>query len=1116
MSTPTRKLWTGWSLSPKSEPPMKINDKGKGLTFFDKSARGLNGEENGSVDLHEKVARLENELFEYQYNMGLLLIEKKEWTTKYEEAKQSLEEANDLHKREQEANTIAISEAEKREDSLRKALGVEKQCVIDLEKALHEMRSEYAEIKFTADSKLAEANALVASVEEKSLQVESKLHTADAKLAEASRKSSEVERKLNELKAQENALRRERSSFNTERESHERTLSKQREDVREWERKLQEGEERLAESRRLLNQREQRANDADKIMMQKQTELESSQKNIDASYATLKEKEEDISSRLASLTMKEKEIDDVKKILDLKEKALHELEEKLNVKEKEDIQKLVDEHKAILAAKEEKFILEMNQRRESIDEELKSKVLELEKKEADVFHMEEKVKKREVAVEKKSEKVKEKEKDFETKVKAMKEREKFVKAEEKNLEKERKQILLDKNELIALRDELERIRTDIEKNQLKVNEDMEKLKVTEADRLELTHLQSELKEETDKCRLQQEMLLKETEDLKREREKFEKEWDELEEKRNDINKQLEDIDERKRNFEKLKHSEEEKLIKERIETENHVNSELEALKVARESFSATMEHERAILEEKLRNERSQLLHDFEQRTTKLEADMQKKQEEMESGLLEKEKEFEEKRERELNNIKFLTEVARRDQEELKLERSRIEKEKQETSANKKHLEVQQLEMRSDIEELVALSHKLKTQRTEFLKERDQFMEFVKKQEKCPSCGECIREFELSRLQSLAKVENFESPPLPSIAQDYLREVNQEMTPRRPGNELSSPGIGASVSGGTFSWLRKCTSKILAFSPGKKIESRELKDMMHDLSPPAKPIDERQPNMPPLRSDDVIEDTVEESGNSNVKTGKKHRAVTRGGNRGRITGSGKASGSVGISINTYEESERESDLVGIGTARNARKRGRVHISHGTASEQGDDVSEGNSDSVTGGSHRKRRQKVVPPVQTPGQSRYNLRRPKSAAGAKTNRSSSVNASVEDEEAWESKSARPAHVEINDGQLQSVEAVHHTAALEETRIKRKDKADNHGSNAEMANTLVDTSFTEEVNESPEVPKEYDDDDQWGYKTDEDRRRDDGNEGDEDEEAEDHPGEVSIGKKIWTFITT
>lgn len=72
------------------------------------------------------------QLCEYQHNMGLILIEKNECSARIEELTQGLEEAEEILKREQSARLIAMSEFERREDSLKKALALEKQCVADV------------------------------------------------------------------------------------------------------------------------------------------------------------------------------------------------------------------------------------------------------------------------------------------------------------------------------------------------------------------------------------------------------------------------------------------------------------------------------------------------------------------------------------------------------------------------------------------------------------------------------------------------------------------------------------------------------------------------------------------------------------------------------------------------------------------------------------------------------------------------------------------------------------------------------------------------------------------------------------------------------------------------
>lgn len=1165
MFTPNRQ-WTGPSRTPRSEVRTpNPTGKDKLVAFIDgpppPPPRGLlsdNGDraetenmedwrrfrEVGLLDeaalerrdreaLLEKVQRLETELHDYQYSMGLLLIEKKEWTSKHQEFQESLLEVQEVLKREKAAHLIAVSQVEERETNLRNAVEVERQCVAELEKALRESHAELGRMRKQSDTKLADANHLVAGIQDRSSEVQQKLLAADAKLAEASRKSLEMERKLQEVETRESVLKRERMSFISERNAHEATFLKHKEDMREWERKLQEGEERLCQSRRHINEREEKLTEFNRMLKEKESEVEEEQKNAELVKLTLKKKEDEVNKKLSELIENEEKAEARKTNQEMKEKELSVLTEKLSARERVEIQNLLDEHRSALDIKKQELELEMEEKRKLLEDEFRVKLDDLDKKESEIKHVEEKLKKQEQALEKKSDRVKEREKDIDLKLKGLKEKEKALKLEEKNIDVLRREIVSERENSQTLKDELEKTKAEICQKELQVHDEAEKLKVTAEEREKHNRLIMELRQEIQKYNHQKDLLCKESDDLKQDRKRFEEEWEVLDEKRAEVTRDLQQLEEDKNIFKNLKLSVERKLEEDKIATENYIKRELEALRLERESFAATMKHEQAMLSDKARHEHNQLLHDFETRKRNLEADMVNKQEKLEKSLQERERAFEEKTEKEHINISQLKDVVQREMENIKSERSRLEKDKENNSLNKKQLEEQRLEMQNDINDLGVLSQKLKSQRQQFIKERSRFVSILERIKSCQNCGDMASDYMLSDI--LITDNDKEASPLQAEGELLEKVASYEVKAKKTPGENNGK---SSDSGGRFSWiLKKCSPRVFQRMPSQNLHqalSDTLVNVTENVGGPSVPVGAAQSDAP--EGDHPVLEISEDSKYSEM-TSHRRKSSRKPGHVIPRTRSVKAvveeaeaylrgkskdgepneeqSKDAPASVN--EESRGDSSLAVKGASPVRKKRTRA-----ASSKMSDgDESEGHSESVTAGGRRKRHQRGAPAVQDAGKNPYNLRR-RAAKGkgvaASTDTEKRTDKEVGDAAVLrdnEITSAPPEEVASQNGypedssQVVSYKLVQTKTVMVDGVVGFLPSTANIDENANAVKSTENVALSEEVNGTPEYNDEGEHDNTF---------RDDEEEDDEDDDDEDdyNPGEASVPKRLWKFFTS
>ncbi|XP_057528626.1 nuclear matrix constituent protein 1-like [Amaranthus tricolor] len=1102
--------------------------------------------------LLDKMSRLEKELFDYQYNMGLLLIEKKDLVSKAENLEQEYSEAQEIVKRERVAHMIAVSEAEKREESFKNALIAERKCVVDLERAMRDIHEDHAKAKATSETTVTDLNAHMDELRKRKLDVEEKACSVDAKLAELDRQNFELDRKLQDLEDRENILYREKLSLTQDRESHESNFRRRKEDVLEWERRLQEGEQRLCESRRILNEREEKLHAIDVSSKVKESKMEKLQMEIDLANGTLKKVEADVKNELTDLNLKEKKVEAMKCELEARQKKVHEQEKKLDARERVELEKLLNEHKVVLNTKMHEFESDIKQKGTALEEELKSRLEALDQKEAEINHLEAKLSKREQAVEKKSERVKEKEKNIEANHKFMKEQEKSLKAEEKRLKMEKEQINAEKESFETLSREIDILRNNVRKQELHIEEELKSLEDAEKERTEYIRLQSNLKQEIDSVRRQTELIEKEAADLKLERVKFEKDWEALDEKRAVVDIELKTLAENKANFEKLRDSEEERLKRERADDEERLRLESESIILLKESFEATMENEKLMLADKDNKEYTLMCEDFEKQKQDLYNEMHKRREEWGKLIEEKERAFEERQLRERRDLKQLKDDAEKRRGEMELERHRLEKEREEMELNKQRLEETGIDIFKDIEVLESLSKKLKKQREQLVSERDNFGALIEKIKCCNNCGDSAKAFLCSDLQLAA-----EEGPLDfrSLSRDTQNNVKDEDDASRDLNKgksiLHEADRNPPQLSGQMSVLRKCASVIFNLSPQSAAYSqadgnvREQTSASENVNVRAQSsaIDElgltheigkegilfAESNDKENNVDNSlpVEPNFDEgSQKSDVKNGQRQPGKKRGAGVWR-TYSVKAvvedaeaflrNEKLEVQPNDSTSGNQEKNLSDdIAPNTNARKRRLSQASKLTESEQDVDNSEGNADSVTTAKRKKRGQGVASALPTPGQKRYYLRH-----HAVPVTEHKVTRKQQTKKAVQNLDETP--VQSLDVDVESDRMLHLVEISNAISIEFSDK-DHAAADAERSveNRLVSAEVKTAEDTMPrpseinEISENVEEDTRSMVNENEDEDDYSEVEEDENEDYHDHPGQASIGKKLWRFLTT
>ncbi|RZC30830.1 Protein CROWDED NUCLEI 4 [Glycine soja] len=301
--------------------------------------------------------------------MGCLIFERKELASKYEQVKASIDSSEFMCKHDSTMTLSALIEARKREESLKKAVGVTEACII------------------SAESKVSEAHQLIDEAQKKSTEAEAeaKLLAAASFQAKACGYNGVAGRKLRDVEAREDELKRQIISFKSDyvplhfsvykyflwrilcivlyMDAKDEALSKRESELNKKERELLDFQVKLA-SRESLSYKlveneiemRRRAWELKEVdLTQREEQLLERKHELEILSRTLGEKEKDLLDMSSALKEKDQSLKASEKELELNKVVLQKEKEEINITKLDEEIALVRSQKLEIVAEADKL-----------------------------------------------------------------------------------------------------------------------------------------------------------------------------------------------------------------------------------------------------------------------------------------------------------------------------------------------------------------------------------------------------------------------------------------------------------------------------------------------------------------------------------------------------------------------------------------------------------------------------------------------------------------------------------------------------------------------------------------------------------------------------------------